>query len=57
LLTYACKQDRDYRDIIIEATSNQKVIATSLSTYDQGGVLTLGQWPQYYRVWNEIEII
>jgi hypothetical protein len=31
------------------------VCATSVSTGDQGGAPTLGQWPQCYRVWNEID--
>ncbi len=46
----------NHRDILIEATSSQKVCATSISTVDQGGAPTLGQWPQGYRVWNEIDI-
>ncbi len=44
------------RVIQIEATSSQKVCATSVSTGDQGGEPTFAQWPQCYRVWNEIEI-
>ncbi len=43
--------------ILIEATYSQKVCATSLSTGDQGGAPTLGQWPLCYRVWNEIDIL
>ncbi len=39
-----------HRDILQEATSSQKLCATSLSTSDQGGDQggepTLGQWPQ-----------
>ncbi len=45
-----------HRDLLIEAKSSQKVWATSLSTGDQGGEPTLGQWAQCYRVWNEIDI-
>ncbi len=46
-----------HRDILIEATSRQKVFATSVSKYcDQGGAPTLVQWPQCSRVWKEIEI-
>ncbi len=30
--------------------------ATRVSTGDQGGMPTLPQWPQCYRVWNEIDI-
>jgi hypothetical protein len=45
-----------HRDILIEATSSQKVCTTSLNTGDQGGAPTLGQWPQGYRAWNEINI-
>jgi len=45
-----------HRYILIEATSSQKVCATSVSTGNQGGVPTLGQWPQCYRIWNEIDI-
>jgi len=32
------------------------VCATSVSAGDQGSVPTLGQWPQSYRVWYEIDI-
>jgi len=46
----------NHRDILIEATSRQKVRATSVSTANQRGEPTLGHWPQYYRVWYEIEI-
>jgi len=46
----------DHRDILIEVISSQKVCATSLSTGDQGGAPTLSQWPQCYKVWNEIDI-
>jgi len=49
-------QGKILRDILIEATSCQKVCATRLSTGNQGGAPTLGQWPQCYRVWNVIEI-
>ncbi len=45
-----------HRDIQIEATSSQKVCATSVSTDDQSGMPTLGQWPQCYWVGNEIDI-
>ncbi len=45
-----------HRDILIEATSSQKVSATKVSNDDQGGELILGHWPQCFRVWNEIEI-
>ncbi len=45
-----------HRDILIEATSSQKVRATKVSSGNQGGEPTLGHWPQCYRVWNEIEI-
>jgi len=38
-----------------EATSSQKVCATSVSTDNQGGEPTLGHWLQCYRVWYEIE--
>ncbi len=41
-----------HRDLLIEANSSQKVCGTSISTGDQGGALTLGQWPQCCRVWN-----
>jgi len=47
---------KDHRDILIEATSSQKVCATSISTGNQGGEHTLGHWPQCYRIWYEIEI-
>jgi len=46
----------NHTNLLIEATSSQKVRATSVSTGDQGGEPTLGQWPQCYRIWNEIEI-
>jgi len=49
------KRIENLRDLL-EATSSQKVCATSISTGDQGGAPTLGQWPQCYRVWKEIEI-
>ncbi len=45
-----------HRDLLIEATSSQKVWAFFVSTGDQGGEPTLGQWPQCYRIWNEIDI-
>ncbi len=45
-----------HRNILIEATSCQKVCATSVSTDDQGGEPSLGHLPQCYRVWYEIEI-
>jgi len=48
--------DLEHSDILIEATSSKKVCATSVSTGEQGGAPTLGQWPQSYRVWYEIEI-
>ncbi len=44
-------------DILIEATFSQKVWAARVSIGDQGGVPTLGQWPQCYRVWYEIDLI
>jgi hypothetical protein len=37
------------------ATYRQKVWATSVSNGDHSGEATLGQWPQCYRVWNEID--
>jgi hypothetical protein len=47
----------NHRDILIEATSSQKVCATSISTdYYQCGAPTLGQWPLCCRIWNEIDI-
>ncbi len=46
----------NHRDILIGATSIQKVWATKVSSGDQGGEPTLGHWPQCYRIWNEIEI-
>ncbi len=45
-----------HRNILLEATSSQKVCATSVSSGDQGVAPTLGQWPQCYRVRNEIDI-
>jgi hypothetical protein len=39
-----------HRDILIEATSSQKVRAAKVSSGDQGGEPTLGHWPQCYRV-------
>jgi hypothetical protein len=38
------------------ATSSKIMWTTSISTDDQSGEPTLGQWPQCYRVWNEIDI-
>ncbi len=46
----------DHRDILIEATSSQKVLATNVNNGDQGSATLLGQWPQCYFVWNEIDI-
>ena len=45
-----------HRDILLEATSSQKVRATKVSSGDQGGGLLSVIDPQCYRVWNEIEI-
>jgi hypothetical protein len=45
-----------HRDILLEATSSQKVRATKVSCGDQGGGLLSVIDPQSYRVWNEIEI-
>ncbi len=49
-----CGVGHDHRDILLETISNQKVCATSIDTAVQGGLPTLGQCPQCYRVWNEI---
>ncbi len=45
-----------HRDILLEATSSQKLRATKESTGDQGGGPLSVIDPQCYRVWNEIEI-
>jgi len=39
----------NHRDILIEATSSQKVCVTSVSTGDQGSATT-------DRIWNKIDI-